>query len=152
LGWDFQDPAEGRQVALRQVDPARLSPGQFAQMVVSAVTQGAARLVVIDSLNGYDRAMQGGEDLNLQLHELLTYLAQRGVTTILVLSQQGYLDQMRSPVDVTYMADAMVVLRYFEAEGSVRQPSRWPRNAAAAMNAPSASSRLPPRGCASATR
>jgi circadian clock protein KaiC len=121
LGWDFQDPAQGRRVALRPVDPARLSPGQFSQMVVSAVTQGAARLVVIDSLNGFDRALQGGEDLNLQLHELLTYLAQRGVTTLLVLSQQGYLDQMHSPVDVTYVADTVVVLRYFEAQGSVRQ-------------------------------
>jgi circadian clock protein KaiC len=121
LGWDFQGPAGGRRVMLRQVDPARLSPGQFTQMVVGAVTQGAARLVVIDSLNGYHRALQGGEDLNLQLHELLTYLAHRGVTTILVLSQQGYLDQMHSPVDVTYVADTVVVLRYFEAGGSVRQ-------------------------------
>jgi len=121
LGWDFQDPSEGRRVELRPVDPARLSPGQFTQMVVRAVRQGAARMVVIDSLNGYDRAMQGGEDLNLQLHELLGYLAQCGVTTLLVLSQQGYLDQMHSPVDVTYVADTVVVLRYFEAGGSVRQ-------------------------------
>lgn len=121
LGWDFDGSLGGGSVQLRQVDPARLSPGQFSQMVVNAVTQGAARLVVIDSLNGYHRAMQGGEDLILQLHELLTYLAQRGVTTLLVLSQQGYLDQMHSPVDVTYLADTVVVLRYFEAQGSVRQ-------------------------------
>ena len=77
--------------------------------------------MVIDSLNGYSRAMQAGEDLNLHLHELLAYLAQHGVTTLLVLAQQGYLGQIDSPLDLTYLADAVVVLRYFEAAGRVRQ-------------------------------
>jgi len=121
LGWDLADAMRRGQVEAHQVDPAQLSPGQFSHLVAASVSPGGARLVVIDSLNGYSRAMQAGEDLNLQLHELLAYLAQHGVTTLLVLAQQGYLGQIESPLDLTYLADAVVVLRYFEAAGRVRQ-------------------------------
>ncbi|HYY29934.1 MAG TPA: ATPase domain-containing protein [Chthoniobacterales bacterium] len=105
----------------RQVDPAELSPGQFAQLLLNFVEQENARMVVIDSLNGYSKAMQGGNILDLQLHETLTYLGQLGVVTIMVLAQGGLLNELRSLVDLTYLADTVIILRHFEAEGSIRQ-------------------------------
>ncbi|MBV9492081.1 MAG: circadian clock protein KaiC, partial [Verrucomicrobia bacterium] len=86
LGWDVAGAMRRGQVQALQVDPAQLSPGQFSHLVATSVNPGAARLVLIDSLNGYSRALQAGEDLNLQLHELLAYMAQHGVTTLLVLA------------------------------------------------------------------
>jgi circadian clock protein KaiC len=105
----------------RQVDPAELSPGQFAHLVLNFVEQENARMVIIDSLNGYSKAMQDNKVLDLQLHEMLTYLGQLGVVTIMVLAQSGFLDEFHSPVDLTYLADTVLVLRHFEAAGSIRQ-------------------------------
>ena len=105
----------------QQVDPAELSPGQFAQLVLNSVEQENARMVIIDSLNGYSKAMQEGKILDLQLHEILTYLGQLGIVTIMVLAQGGFLNELRSPVDLTYLADTVIILRHFETKGSIRQ-------------------------------
>jgi circadian clock protein KaiC len=105
----------------QQVDPAELSPGQFSQLVLNFVEQENARMVIIDSLNGYSKAMQDSKMLDLQLHEILTYLGQLGIVTIMVLAQGGFLNELRSPVDLTYLADTVIILRHFETKGSIRQ-------------------------------
>ncbi len=106
---------------LRQIDPTELSPGEFATEVLEAVDAGA-RLVVIDSLNGYLNAMPHDEYLPAQLHELLAVLGNRGVATILVVAQQGILGpQMPTPIDASYLADSIVLFRYFEANGEVHK-------------------------------
>lgn len=112
---------EGR-ILLRRVNPAELSPGEFAHMVRQSVEQGQSRLVVIDSLNGYLNAMSEERALLLQLHELLTYLSRRGVATIMIVAQHGLVGSgMESPVDVSYLADTVLLLRYFENAGEIRQ-------------------------------
>jgi circadian clock protein KaiC len=105
----------------QQVDPAELSPGQFSQLVLNFVEQENARMVIIDSLNGFSKAMQDSKMLDLQLHEILTYLGQLGIVTIMVLAQGGFLNELRSPVDLTYLADTVIILRHFETKGSIRQ-------------------------------
>ena len=113
---------EEDKVTVRQVDPAELSPGQFAQALRDAVDDGGAQLVVIDSLNGYLAAMPQERQLTAQLHELLTFLAQRDVSTVLVFGQQGMIGtQMTAPVDASYLADTIVLLRFFESGGRVRK-------------------------------
>ena len=111
---------EGR-IGLRQVDPGELSVGELVQLARDEVEQRQARLIVIDSLNGYLNAIPDERFLTLQLHELLSYLGQRGVTTILVMAQSGMVGQMVAPVDASYLADSVILLRYFEAFGEVRQ-------------------------------
>lgn len=111
---------EGR-VQVQQVDPAELSPGEFVDVVRRCVEQDGVRLLVIDSLNGYLQAMPEEQFLTAQLHELLSYLRQRGVLTILVVAQHGLLGQMTGPIDVSYLADTVVLTRYFEARGHVRK-------------------------------
>lgn len=109
-------------VRVRQIDPAELSPGQFAQALRDAVDNDGARLVVIDSLNGYLAAMPEERQLTAQMHELLTFLAQRDIVTILVFGQQGMIgSQMTAAVDTSYLADTIVLLRFFEAGGRVRK-------------------------------
>jgi circadian clock protein KaiC len=110
---------EGRIVA-QQVDAAELSPGEFASRVRRGVQEGA-KLVVIDSLNGYMNAMPGEQYLSNQLHELSSYLNQQGVLTITVLAQHGLVAASGAPVDLSYLADTVVLLRFFEAEGMVKQ-------------------------------
>ena len=105
----------------QQIDPADLSPGQFAHSLLDLVEQQNVRMVIIDSLNGYSKAMQDGKILDLQLHEMLSYLGQFGVVTIMVLAQSGFLNEFRSPVDLTYLADTVLILRHFETGGSIRQ-------------------------------
>ncbi|MFY9826699.1 MAG: ATPase domain-containing protein [Thermoanaerobaculia bacterium] len=121
LGLALRRPlAEGR-IAIRQIDPAELSPGEFAEQVRRSA-EGGARVVVIDSLNGYQHAMADERFLVLHLHELLSYLSQQGVLTILVMAQAGILGEtIQSPVDLSYLADTVVLLRYFEAFGEVRK-------------------------------
>ena len=104
-----------------QIDPAESSPGELAHLVQQAVEKEKVRLVYMDSLNGYLHAMGDNRYLNLQLHELLTYLNQQGVVTIMVLSPQGFLGKMQSPIDLTYLADTVLALRFYEAEGSVHK-------------------------------
>jgi circadian clock protein KaiC len=107
---------------LQQVDPAELSPGEFAYAVINAVERDGARVIVIDSLNGYLNAMPEERFLTIQMHELLTYLNQNGVVTILVMAQHGFLgSSMATPVDISYLADTVLMLRYFESQGSVHR-------------------------------
>jgi circadian clock protein KaiC len=109
-------------VNLRQIDPAELAPGEFTHLIRRAVEEDGARVVVIDSLNGYLNAMPEEHFLTIQLHELLMYLGQRGVATILIGAHQGLIGtQMNTPVDASYLADAVILLRYFELRGEVRQ-------------------------------
>jgi len=108
-------------ITVQQIDPAELSPGEFVAVVRDAVIRGGARMVVVDSLNGYLNAMPEERFLGLQLHELLTFLRQRGVVVILVVAQHGMVGEMTAPVDVSYLSDNVVLTRFFEAEGRVRK-------------------------------
>ncbi|HEU5403843.1 MAG TPA: ATPase domain-containing protein [Terriglobales bacterium] len=119
---DLQTPLEKGILEVEQLDPAILSPGEFVENIRAAVEERNTRMVVIDSLNGFLKAMPGEDFLAIQLHELLTFLNQQGVVTIMVLAQAGVIgSNMQSPVDVSYLADAILLLRYFEAYGEVRQ-------------------------------
>lgn len=109
-------------IRVRQVDPAELSPGEFVHEIRQAVAEHGATVVVIDSLNGYLNAMPDERFLIVQLHELLTFLGQSGVATLLIGAQNGLIGaHMQSPVDASYLADAVVLLRYFETQGEVQQ-------------------------------
>jgi len=109
-------------VTVQQVDPAELSPGEFVHRIMRCVEERKARIVVIDSLNGYLNAMPEERFLVVQLHELLAYLGQAGVATILIGAHQGMIGaQMKTPVDASYLADSVILMRYFEAQGEVRQ-------------------------------
>lgn len=122
LGMTLDPYLQSGQIRIKQVDPAELSPGELVHEIRLAVTEHGAKVVVIDSLNGYLNAMPDERFLIVQLHELLTYLGQSGVATILVGAQHGLIGmQMQTPVDASYLADAVVLLRYFEADGEVRQ-------------------------------
>jgi circadian clock protein KaiC len=122
MGMDLGSYLEAGSIMLRQVDPAELSPGEFVHSIRLAVTERHAKVVVIDSLNGYLNAMPDERFLIVQLHELLTYLGQCGVATLLVGAQHGLIGmQMQTPVDASYLADSVVLLRYFEDGGEVRQ-------------------------------
>jgi circadian clock protein KaiC len=108
-------------IQLHQVDPAEMSPGEFAFAIKSAVERDGIDIVQIDSLNGFLHAMGDERYLNLQLHELVTYLNQQGIVTIMMLAPHGMLGQMHTPLDITYLADTVVALRYYEASGSVHK-------------------------------
>ncbi|WP_295996475.1 ATPase domain-containing protein [Rugamonas sp.] len=121
LGLDLGQAIDGGRLTIQQIDPAELAPGQFSQAVVDAVERGA-KVVVIDSLNGYLNAVPDERFLTTYLHELLTYLGQRGVVTLVVGVQQGMIGTgLTTAVDASYIADNVIMLRYFEAEGEVRQ-------------------------------
>jgi circadian clock protein KaiC len=109
-------------VMIRRIDPTELSPGQFAEMVRQAVEVSGARVVIVDSLNGYLNAMPEERALNVQLHELLSYLNNHGVATFLVAAQAGLMGpNMRNPVDASYLADAVVMFRMYEHQGRVKK-------------------------------
>jgi circadian clock protein KaiC len=110
--------ASGDRFIFQQVDPAELSPGELSGLVRDHVAEGAS-VVVLDSLSGYQNAMPEEQFLMLQMHELLTYLNQQGILTILVLAQHGLVGAMQSPVDLTYLSDTVLLLRYFEAGGEL---------------------------------
>jgi circadian clock protein KaiC len=110
------------EIRLRQIDPAEVSPGEFVTLVRAAVEEGGARVVVIDSLNGYLNSMPHDDYLNAQLHELLSYLNNTGVATFLIVAQSGLMGSaMSAPVEASYLADTVVVLRYFEHVGNVKK-------------------------------
>jgi circadian clock protein KaiC len=122
MGIDFTGPAADGRLHLQQINPAELSPGEFASAVVDAASRENTTIVVIDSLNGYVNAMPDDKVLNLQLHELLSVLSDAGIATVMVNVQQGLIGtRMTAPVDASYLADSVVVLRYFESQGCVRQ-------------------------------
>ncbi|MFT3883628.1 MAG: gas vesicle protein GvpD [Gemmatales bacterium] len=125
LGMNLEPHIDSGMITIQPIDPAELSPGEFAHIVRKAVdgTDGhpPAKVVVIDSLNGYLHAMPEERFLTVQMHELLTYLGHKGVVTFLVLAQHGMLGNMQSPVDTTYLADTVILFRYFESDGQVRQ-------------------------------
>jgi circadian clock protein KaiC len=122
LGMRTREHVKSGMISVQPIDPAELSPGEFCENIRSAVDQKKADIVVIDSLNGYLNAMPGERFLVIQLHELFMYLGQRNVATLLIAAQQGLIGtQMTSPVDATYLADAVILLRYFEMKGEVRQ-------------------------------
>ena len=121
LGMPLEPLVNNGMVTIRQVDPAQLQPGEFAHLVRDAVEGRGARVIVIDSLNGYLNAVPEERFLLLHLHELLSYLGQNGVATILVFAQHGLVGHMQSTVDVSYLADAVILLRYFEAEGRIHK-------------------------------
>lgn len=108
-------------IRIEQIDPAEISPGELVHRIRHAVADDETRLVVIDSINGYLNAMPAERYLTLQLHELLAYLNQQGVITIMVLAQQGLVGMMQSTVDLTYLADTVVLSRFYEARGEVKQ-------------------------------
>ena len=121
LGIDLQAMIDAEQLVLEQVDAAELTPGEFSERVRVCVETHGVRTVVIDSLNGYQAAMPGEHALVLHMHELLQYLIRQGATTFLTVAQHGLVGTMRSPVDVTYLADTVILLRYFEALGRMRR-------------------------------
>lgn len=120
IGMDLQPFLDSGLLVVEQVDPAELSPGELSGMVRRHVEDGAG-VVVLDSLSGYQNAMPNEVFLTLQMHELLTYLGHKGVLTILVLAQHGLVGQMETTVDLTYVSDTVLLLRFFEAEGQIRR-------------------------------
>jgi circadian clock protein KaiC len=122
LGLPITEGTQAGEVMIRQVDPVEISPGEFAHVVREAVERYKARVVVIDSLNGYLNAMPQSKYLTAQLHELLSYLNNSGVATFLVVAQSGMMgSNMTSPVDASYLADSVVLLRYFEHAGRIKK-------------------------------
>ena len=121
LGMELRPYIDGGQLRVHHIDPAELSPGQFAQMLRDAVERQGVGFIVIDSLNAYLQAMPGEQYLTLQMHELLSYLNQQGVTTVLVLGQHGLIGEVHSDVDLSYLADTTVLLRFFESNGRLRR-------------------------------
>jgi len=121
FGIDLQTHIDSGCLTVRQIDPAELSPGEFAAAVCSEVDNRGSTMIVIDSLSGYLAAMPQEKQLVLQMHELLSYLAQRNVTTILINPQRGLVGTMASELNLSYIADLVVLLRFFEADGRIRK-------------------------------
>jgi len=122
MGMELEPYLNNELLHLEQVDPAELSPGEFINRIRRGVEEENWRIVVIDSLNGVMNSMSEEQALTVQLHELLSYLNQVGVASFMVLAQYGLLGaSMSSPADVSYLADNVLLLRYFEARGEVRQ-------------------------------
>ena len=122
LGMKMRPQLKSGRIRIDHLDPAEMSPGEFVEKVRTCVEDERIRFVVIDSLNGFLQAMPGEQFLALHLHELLTYLNNRGIVTLMVLAQMGMIGAaMQTPIDVSYLADNIVVLRYFEVRGEVRQ-------------------------------
>ena len=121
LGIDLEEMQRSGKLFVEQVDAAELSPGEFAHRVRKRVDEDQIKTVVIDSLNGYQAAMPEENSLILHMHELLQYLNRQGAATFMTVAQHGLVGDMNAPVDVTYLADTVVLLRYFEALGSVKR-------------------------------
>jgi circadian clock protein KaiC len=121
LGMNMDAHIKSGTLKVEQIDPAEISPGELASQITRSVREQSTRMVIIDSINGYLNAMPDDRFLNLQLHELLTFLNQQGVITIMILAQQGLMGSMQSAVDLTYLADTVVLWRYYEAFGCVKQ-------------------------------
>jgi circadian clock protein KaiC len=121
LGMDLSQLIESENIVLHEVNPAEMSPGEFTALVCREVNQRNATVIVIDSLNGYLQAMPQERFLALEIHQLLAYLNQRAVLTILVVAQHGLVGAVEAPIDLSYLSDAVLLLRFFEAQGTVRK-------------------------------
>lgn len=121
IAMNLRGAIRDKRVSVRQVDPAEMPPGEFVQLVRDAVEKDHAKIVVIDSLNGYLNSMPAERFLTIHMHELLTYLSQRGVLSIVVMAQHGLMGRMESPLDVSYLSDAVLLMRYFESNGAIHQ-------------------------------
>jgi circadian clock protein KaiC len=121
LGMTLERHVKDGTISIQQVDPAEISPGELAHRIKEGVEESDIRLVMIDSINGYLNAMPEERYLTLQLHELLAYLNQQGVMTLMVLAQQGLVGNMQSSVDLTYLSDTVVLTRFYEARGELKQ-------------------------------
>jgi circadian clock protein KaiC len=121
LGIDLEAMADSGRLVIEQVDAAELTPGELSERVRRCVEENKAQTVVIDSLNGYQAAMPEEKSLVLHMHELLQYLNRQGASTFVTVAQHGLVGDMKAPVDVTYLADTVILLRYFEAKGRVRR-------------------------------
>jgi circadian clock protein KaiC len=122
LGFPLRPPVAQGTLVVQQIDPAAMTPGQFAHEVQDVVARRAVQLVIIDSLTGYVHAMPEARFLTLHMHELLTWLGQHGVTTLLVLDQHGLGGApVTSPLDLSYLTDTVVLFRYFEYQGMIRR-------------------------------
>lgn len=119
MGMDLTSALESGRLKIHQIDPAELSPGEFASWVRHAVERDGVTFIVIDSLNAFLQAMPGEKYLLLQMHELLSYLNQQGVMTMLVLGQHGIIGDVRSEIDLSYLSDGILMFRYFEAKGAM---------------------------------
>jgi circadian clock protein KaiC len=128
IGLPFRQQVRSGVMRVQQVDPAELSPGEFGWLIRRAVENDGARVIVVDSLNGYYNAMPEEKLLSVQLHELFSYLRQRGVAVITTMTQHGFVGPgMDVPVDVSYLADTVLLLRYFETEGEIRKAISVPK-------------------------
>ena len=121
LGFDLAALRDAGKLSVTQLDAAELSPGEFSHRVQAAVQDPAVKTVVIDSLNGYQAAMPQENSLILHMHEILQFLNRHGVATFLTVAQHGMIGDMRTPVDITYLADSVIMLRFFEARGAVKR-------------------------------
>jgi circadian clock protein KaiC len=121
LGMDTVPFTQSGQFTFRQVDPAELSPGELTGIIREHVERQGAAVVVLDSLSGYQQAMPEEQFLLLQMHEILTYLNQQNVLTFLILTQSGMIGNMQNPLDLTYLSDSVLLLRYFEMDGQIRR-------------------------------
>jgi circadian clock protein KaiC len=121
MGLDLEGFRNEGSLLVEQIDAAELSPGEFSHRVRQCVEQNSVRTVIIDSLNGYQLAMPDEQSLILHMHELLQYLNRSGVASFVTVAQHGLVGNMKTPVDVTYLADNVILLRFFEAEGKIRR-------------------------------
>ena len=121
LGIDLQQMVDSGDVMIEQIDAAAMTPGEFSERVRTCVEERDVKTVVVDSLNGYQASMPEEQALILHMHELLQYLNRQGASTFLTVAQHGLVGDMKAPVDVTYLADTVILLRYFEALGRVRR-------------------------------
>jgi circadian clock protein KaiC len=121
IGFDFSGAVERKMLFIHQIDPAELSPGEMVGLIREAVEREGARMVLIDSLNGYLAAMPEELFLPVHLHEVLTYLCNQGVVSLLVMAQHGIIGTVETPAEVTYLADAVILCRFFETRGSVKK-------------------------------
>jgi circadian clock protein KaiC len=121
MGIDLKRLADSGNLLINQIDTAELSPGEFAHDVQAAVDRLGASMVAIDSLNGYQQAMPEEHSLILHMHELLQFLNRRGASTFVTVAQHGLVGDLEAPVDVTYLSDSVILLRFFESDGRVRR-------------------------------
>ena len=121
LGLDVTDPMKNGLLEIHQIDPAELSPGEFVARIRRLVEDENLRVIVIDSINGFMNAMPHEQFLAMQLHELLAYLGQQGIATLMTLAQHGLVGTTQSPIDISYLADTVLLFQYFERAGTIRQ-------------------------------